>query len=146
MSYWDSSALVKLYIQEADSSVFEQFAASVQTMPVTSRLALYEIRTVLQRKEIEGALTKGAAQAIHQHLVQDVANGSIRVVEFSLHVSKEFDDIVTRCFGHAPPVFVRSLDGIHLASAIVAGETELVSSDKRLRDASVLLGFKVFPR
>jgi hypothetical protein len=73
---------VKLYAKEVDSSVFEQFAAGAQSAPVTSRLAFYEIRTTLQRKETEGTLLAGAARANFQRLVLDAAAGSIRVLEF----------------------------------------------------------------
>ena len=34
---------------------------------------------------------------------------------------------------------------MHLASARVAGETELVATDKRMRDAAKALGFSLFP-
>ena len=145
MSYWDSSALIKLYIKEADSPAFEQYAASAQRTPTTSRLAFYEIRTVLQRKEIEGALLVGAAQAIHQRLVEDAVNGTVRVVEFSPDVAAKFEDVVTRCFQATPPAFIRTLDGIHIASALVARETELVATDKRLREAALVHGLTVFP-
>jgi predicted nucleic acid-binding protein len=145
MSYWDSSALVKLYVQEPDSSVFEQYAASAQSAPVTARLSFYELRTVLQRKEFEGALAAGAAQALHNRLVQDAAAGLIRVVEFSIDIAREFESVVIRCFGQPVATFVRTLDGIHLASAILGGETEFVATDKRLRDAAQVLGLKVFP-
>jgi predicted nucleic acid-binding protein len=80
MSYWDSSALVKLYSKETDSSVFEQFAAKAQTTPTTARLAFYEIQTTLRRKEAEGTLTAGAAQRNHERLIQDAADGQIRIL------------------------------------------------------------------
>ena len=37
------------------------------------------------------------------------------------------------------------MDALHLAAARVAGETELVATDKKLREAAGLLGFKLFP-
>jgi len=42
-------------------------------------------------------------------------------------------------------VRLRTLDVLHLASARVAGETELVATDQRMRDAARLLGFSLFP-
>ena len=44
-----------------------------------------------------------------------------------------------------PPILLRTLDALHLASARVAGETEIVATDKRLREAAKLLGFALFP-
>jgi predicted nucleic acid-binding protein len=145
VGYWDSSALAKLYAKEPDSPTFEQFAMSAQTVPITSRLALYEIQTTLRRKEAEGTLTSGAAEANYQRLTQDAAAGHIRVIEFSPDVEREFQTVLTRCFQHVPPFLVRTLDAIHLSSALVAVETEFVATDRRLRDAALFLGLKVFP-
>jgi predicted nucleic acid-binding protein len=145
MSYWDSSALVKLYASEPDSATFEQFAASARTVPVTSRLALCEIETTLCRKETEGMLAAGTALTIHQRLIRDGADGHIRVVEFSTEVRNCFHDVLARCFRQAPPLHVRTLDAIHLGSALAAGESEFVATDKRLRDAALRLGLRLFP-
>jgi len=42
MSYWDTSTLVKLYAQEADSAAFEDYALNAPAKAVTSRITLYE--------------------------------------------------------------------------------------------------------
>lgn len=52
---------------------------------------------------------------------------------------------MTTCYRHSPPVPVRTLDGLQFAAARMAGETELVATDKKLREAAVSLGFKLFP-
>jgi len=49
------------------------------------------------------------------------------------------------CYRHAPPVPIRTLDALHLASSRAEGQTELVATDKRLRDAAKLLGLSLFP-
>jgi hypothetical protein len=41
---------------------------------------------------------------------------------------------------------LRTLDAIDLTSAVVSGEAEMVTPDKRLRDAATMLGFSLFPR
>lgn len=145
MSYWDSSALVKLYSKESDSAVFEQFAAGATTVPVISRLGLYEVATTVSRKEAEGGLSPGSAQTIQQRLLQDGDDGRIRVVEFSANVERPFQVLLAQCFQKVPPQYIRTLDAIHLASAIAVGESEIVATDKRLREAALFLGLKVFP-
>jgi hypothetical protein len=57
MSYWDTSTLSKLYIPEPDSSDFEKKAANEPTI-FTARIALYEMRRVAFRKEIEGFIRR----------------------------------------------------------------------------------------
>ena len=58
MSYWDTSALGKLYLPEPDSADFAQKAA-VDPAIATTRLALYEMRRVAFRKESEGFIQAG---------------------------------------------------------------------------------------
>jgi predicted nucleic acid-binding protein len=52
---------------------------------------------------------------------------------------------MARRYRHAPPITIRTFDAIHLATAHVAGESELVLTDKRMRESARLLGFSRFP-
>ena len=145
MGYWDTSTLVKLYAQEPDSPAFENHALNSPTLLVTSRIALYESRATFQRKELEGALQAGTAQTTYASLVQDVAMGEVRLVELGADVEREYEQVLARCYQQTSALLLRTLDALHLASARVAGETELVATDKRMRDAAKLLGFSLFP-
>jgi hypothetical protein len=78
-------------------------------------------------------------------MLQDCVTGQIRVIEFSANVERPFQVLLARCFQNTPRQFVRTLDAIHLASAISARETEFVATDKRLRNAALFLGLKLFP-
>jgi predicted nucleic acid-binding protein len=49
------------------------------------------------------------------------------------------------CYRHAPPVAIRTFDALHLACSRADGQTELVVTDKRLRDAAKLFGLSLFP-
>jgi uncharacterized protein len=144
MSYWDTSALSKLYLPEADSAGFVQKAANNPVI-VTTRLALYEMRRVAFRKEISGFIQAGTAESVLTQLNQDIAAGLIRVVEMDARGEADFNVIMATCYRHAPPMPIRTLDALHLASSRADGQTELVATDKRLRDAAKLLGFSLFP-
>jgi predicted nucleic acid-binding protein len=144
MSYWDTSTLGKLYFPEADSPAFVQKAAST-TVIVTAKLALHEMRRVAFRKESDGLIPPNTAELALSQMDRDVAAGQIRVVEMDAQVEAEFNAIMARCYRHSPPIPVRTFDAIHLATARMANETELVTTDKRLRDAATLLGFALFP-
>ena len=37
------------------------------------------------------------------------------------------------------------LDALHLATALLYGETEIVATDKRMREAAILLKLTLFP-
>ena len=145
MSYWDTSTLVKLYAQEADSPTFENFTLNSASSPVTSRIALYEARATFQRKEAEGILQAGTALTLYGELERDAAAGELRFIELGADVEREYGQVLNHCYQQTPPLLLRTLDALHLASARVAGETEVVATDKRMRDAAKLLGFSLFP-
>lgn len=144
MSYWDTSTLSRLYLPEPDSADFVQKAANNPVI-VTTRLALYEMRRVAFRKESDGFIQAGTAESVLAQMNQDIAAGQIRVIEVDARVEAEFNVIMAFCYRHAPPLPIRTLDALHLAAARAEGQTELVATDKRMRDAAKLLGFSLFP-
>jgi hypothetical protein len=52
---------------------------------------------------------------------------------------------MNRCHSQTPPVFVRTNYALHIASALVAGETEFITADGRQRVAAKLMGLVVLP-
>lgn len=145
MSYWDTSTLVKLYALEPDSAAFETYALSTPAEPVTSRIALYEARATFRRKESEGILRPGYAEQLYTQLLRDITAGELRLVELDGEVEQEYGQVLGACYQQAPPIPLRTLDAVHLATARVAGETELVATDRRMRDAAKLLALTLFP-
>ena len=145
MSYWDTSALVKLYSKETDSAAFENFALTAPPAVATSRIAIYEARATFQRKEAEGILISGTAQKLYAEMLQDIAAGEIRLIELSADVEREYGQVLSLCYQQNPPIPVRTLDALHLASARAATQAVIVGTDKRMRDAARLLGFSLFP-
>ena len=144
MSYWDTSAWVKLYVQEADSAQFQ--AVMSEGVPVvTARIARYEAWTVFRRREAEGLLPPGETRLLLQEISSEIAAGNIVVQADGADVEREFKEVLEQCFSQTPPVFIRTNDALHLASAKVAGEAEFVTADGRQRTAALLLGFKVLP-
>jgi predicted nucleic acid-binding protein len=144
MSYWDTSALGKLYLPEPDSADFLRKAAN-EPLIVTAKLTLIEMRRVAFRKESEGFIQAGAAEAVLNQMNQDIAAGEIRIVEMDASAELDLNTIMVICYRRTPPLPLRTLDAIHLTAARVAGETEMVATDRRLREAAKLLGFSLFP-
>ena len=64
MSYWDTACLVKLYVPEPNSAVFEKYAASLLERPATGEFARLELWAVLRRKEAESSLAAGEAKQL----------------------------------------------------------------------------------
>lgn len=145
MSYWDSSALLKLFAVESDSAVFREHVRRDGDMLVTSELTRLELWSALRRKESEGEIDHGGAKARLANFDLGSAQACWRFVIFTDAVRVEFERIIEKCCSQRPPIFVRTLDALHLASARVTAETEIVATDRRLRDAAALLGFQLFP-
>ena len=144
MAHWDTSGLLKLFLAEADSSLFEGLAAAGGP-PGTAFIARYEAHAAFLRRESEGALPAGEADRLYQDVLTDIAGGDIAEMPLTAALEAEYADVLRRCLLHSPPVFVRTNDALHLASARLAGEQEFVSADVRQRAAAVHLGFKVLP-
>ena len=95
---------------------------------------------------MEGVLQPGGTQMLHAALVADITTNEWQVIEPGAEVEAEFARVLDTCARQNPPVLIRTLDAIHLASARIAGETEVVATDKRLREAATILGFSLFPK
>ncbi len=144
MAHWDTSGLLKLFLSEADSPVYAALAAA-GGVPLTAFIGRHEARTAFLRRESEGALPTGEADLLYQDLLMDIANGDIKEVSLTPALETEYGEVLRQCLLHAPPVFVRTNDALHLASARLQGEKEFVSADFRQRAAAVHLGFTVLP-
>ena len=144
MAAWDTSALLKLYLAEADSPSFEALALS-STELVMAPIGRHEARVAFRRKEAEGVLPPGGADVCYRKLLQDIQVGRIRMVGESAASEIEFGKVVDQCLSQSPPVFVRTNDALHLAAAKLAGETEFVTADARQAAAATLIGLTVKP-
>lgn len=106
MSYWDTSALVKLHLVEPDSAQFESLALAAPV--VIGMIARYEMLTVFHRREAEAAIPAGEATALYQHMTSDAASGVLRLQLDSDDVEREFGTVLERCFSQTPPLFIRT--------------------------------------
>ena len=132
MSYWDSSALVKLYVQELDSTEFRELAVNANRV-ATGSLTRHEVRTVFRRREAEGVLPSGEAAALYDELTADIAAADIVIQPETADMEREFGTVLEACFSQKPPTFIRTNDALHLASAKVAGELEFITAEFSVR-------------
>jgi uncharacterized protein len=144
MSYWDSSALLKLYVQEPDSAQFRALALEASRV-TTASLTRHELRTVFRRREAESVLSIGEAAVLYVELNADIVAGDIMMQPETAEVERELGVVLEACFSQTPPTFIRTNDALHLASARVAGESEFITADARQRAAALLMGFSLSP-
>ena len=121
MIYVDNSALVKLVLPEAESSSMIEFAAKFDTL-VTSTIGAIEFR-----------------RAVKRHYAQQLWAVERVLAEMTI---LELSHEVRRTAELLEPTILRTLDTIHLASALVIREEleAFVAYDERLLEAARLAG------
>lgn len=126
MLYLDSSAIVKLVAPEPETDALMSFLGT-DPERVSSALAFVEVCRAVQRLGGDEALLRRARQVLSRISLIKIDNPVIRT-------AAELD-----------PQMLRSLDAIHLATALSTVEpvAALVTYDSRLRDASRLSGIAV---
>lgn len=144
MSFWDTSALAKYYTPEPDRAGYIALAKSLAPIHV-GRLADYELQTTLRRKESEGVIAAGAADAYPEQFRDDIVKGVMKLHEESGEVREKFAGVLDDCFSPIPPVFVRTADALHIATAQQAGEKDFVTADIRQKKAAEACGLAVHP-
>jgi hypothetical protein len=107
---------------------------------VCSRLTLIETHRAVRRALAHGDLVETDAVDVRATLMQGAARWA--VLEVSLEVA-------SRAEGAFPVEPVRTLDALHLASALVLRhaipDLLVVSTDARIRANASQLGFELFP-
>ena len=145
MAFWDTSAVFKLYVRERDSEHVRAVIRISAEIPVISQLSLAEMYRALWFKELARAIPSGHADATYQRFSKDVAEGVFALIPFGGDVQDEFERVVPICYRASPVVPIRALDGLLLASALIARTPELVSTDSRMRKAGALFGLRISP-
>jgi uncharacterized protein len=124
VTYLDSSALVKLAVREPESGALRRYLRRRRPL-VSSALARTEVIRAL------APLGPGAVKRGHQVLDRvDLLRINDRVLDAA---------------GSLEPPELRSLDAIHISSALQFGDelTALVTYDERMKTAASLIGCRV---
>jgi hypothetical protein len=112
---------------------------------VISELTVAEMHRVLRAKVFARAVPAHFAELAYREFRSSVNSAVFDVVPFSRAVQQEFDRILPICYRARPAVPIRTLDGLLLASALVAKMRELVTTDARMRAAAALFGLRALP-
>lgn len=138
--YLDSCIIVKLLVAEPDS---EFFIGSLEGEAlVTSELSQPEVLSALLARERAGTISATDRSRAWKEFQARVAMEEIRIEPLESKVLRKAALLLERCH---PSVPLRTLDALHLATADLCQDFPLTTTDGRLRDAAVLLGFQVFP-
>ena len=110
MAHWDTSALLKLFLAEDDSTVFCALAAEGNT-PVTAFIARHELQAAFTRREGEGSLQRGEADRLYADFLQDLSRGDTREIPAGGMLEAEYAKVLRQCLFDSPQVFVRTNGG-----------------------------------
>lgn len=135
--YFDSSALVKLLVEETGSELAAQLWDGCDAA-VASRLAYPEVRAALAAAGRNHDLDRGGLAAAE--LAWTEYWSATRPVELTYAVEQHAGQL-------AAEYALRGADAVHLASALALGDPELIVAawDRRLRDGVSAAGLAVAP-
>jgi predicted nucleic acid-binding protein len=136
-AYFDTSVLVKCYV--AEQGTHEALSLTGRHAVLSSAIAPIEVTSALRRQEAAGGLTRRQCDRALQRFRADRAHWTL--LELDRHVLARAESVV----GVAP---VRTLDALHLASALVfQTEADLqppfITGDAQQRRAAEALGLNV---
>jgi len=125
MTYWylDTSAALKLLVEERESVAVVEFIERTQPDLVSSFLLETELRRAAQRQP-----------QISQSAVAGLLAG-VGLLDLPASAFREA--------GLLPGANLRSLDALHLAAAIRANVDQILTYDARMTQAATALGFTV---
>ncbi len=144
-SYWDTSCVLKLYCLESDSSYFLDALIDTETLPHVSELLETELFYALRQKEIRQETRGTSGQSLFELFRADVDRGRFVILPMGADVFGQAREIADQCYSTDSPIFLRTLDGLQLASARLSGCQTIYCTDARMRAAANLLGLKVLP-
>jgi predicted nucleic acid-binding protein len=121
-AYVDASALVKLVIDEQDAPALRRFLEAFDE-PVTSRVGIVETMRALARASVDAATS--------DRILDPIA-------------SVEFDSAIAATAAVLAPSSLRTLDAIHLATALALYHVDaFVTYDRGLAEAARAVGLTV---
>ncbi|HEX9591818.1 MAG TPA: type II toxin-antitoxin system VapC family toxin [bacterium] len=136
MVYLDTSALAKWYLPEEDSEAVEAFLRETPRRVCISDLTRLEMRSLLGRRQREGAITADERTAIFATFAEDVARGSLHLLPAD---AAAFDRAI-RLIDQLVDVPLRTLDAWHLALAMGANTEVIATADVTMARAARALG------
>jgi predicted nucleic acid-binding protein len=128
-AYFDSGVLIKSYIAEKVSAIADALILqTLEPIPFTHFHAI-EIRTALRVKCARGELTDAQLKGALRDLQRDIDRGRLDRPAYELSVV--FHKAEELSAKYAAATLARSLDILHVATAVVIGATQFISFDTR---------------
>ena len=144
-TYVDPSALLKLYIHEPESAAMNAWRARVRgALPITLHSRL-EIANGISLAAFRKAITTGAMADALLSFEEDLAEGRYVEIDVLWRATLRRAADISRTY--TPKLGCRSLDVLHVATALELGLRDFVTFDGRQRHVARAVGLKsITPR
>lgn len=138
MIYFDTSYIIKCYLNEAGSEPVRRLAESSEGMGCSLH-GRVEFWTAVKRNVRERLISAEEATATFQRFQEDEANG----VWHWFPVEMNCVHLACERIAAAPDtVFLRAADAFHLACAVAQGFREIYTHDRHMLAAATAFGLK----
>ncbi|MDQ6631558.1 MAG: type II toxin-antitoxin system VapC family toxin [Verrucomicrobiota bacterium] len=138
--YLDSAIIVKLLAREADSAWFNENIVGHELW--SSELSLAEVRSALLIKERTGQISIAQRKSAFARFESMHEEKILRLHPLNLPVVERASGLLASCH---PEVPLRSLDALHVATALMHPRGPLCATDGRMRAAAQRIGLPCFP-
>lgn len=140
IAYFDTSALIKFYIDEKDSDLVKKTLKDSEVI-FTSKIAYVEMFSVFSRIKKDQAITENDYRKMLKSFIIDWESYAV------IDITDRTLNITSQLFEFYP---LRSLDALHLGSALliqkeIDDDITFVCFDNRLWKAAKEENFKVIP-
>jgi predicted nucleic acid-binding protein len=139
--YYATGVILKLYTEEPESDAARAFVTKRKEALYLSSLHIAECTSALRLKQFRGECEPGQVAQALTHLDEDFQAGVLKGLPV------DWDTAWQRCRAlsdaHADATGCRTLDALHVASAILGSATEFITSDRRQFALADLAGLRV---
>lgn len=142
-TYWDTSCILALYVHELLSAQVVALAAEEAQALTSSAILEYEMVFALHAKEAKGEIPRGSARRVLSKFQSDLRKGRFLLVPLGRDVVGQASLVARECAHPGQPLFLRTLDGIHIATARTLQSSVLITADKRMAAAAAHIGLRV---
>lgn len=133
--YLDASALAKWYLNEPRSEDFEQYITRRRSAHI-SRLGMVEFRCLLSRRSRSKEISRKIQAEVFSRFLEHIREGYLAVHPLDDAYAWKALELLDR-LNHHP---LRTLDALHLATALALKASELATADRVMADAAEALG------
>jgi len=143
LAYADTSFLLSLYGQDANSAAAQAVAATIKSPLTFTPLLRHEARNAIRLALFRKDITPAEVSTVLDAIEADTQTGAL--VETPVAWAEVYAEAEALSAAHTERLGTRALDVLHVASAAALGVKEFFTFDARQKALAVKVGMKVRP-